>query len=149
MSSMPRYLEMLYCDDIREEVGSKASYMGVYSGELVVPTAPVVLPKLCVVAKASTDVDDPFERIELRIYSVKGNKETELLATGPIPIPGNPAQSNNTSRTVVQLNFMLAPFQITEDSLLRVKAFTEREELLGTSALRIRIAQPQATSTIQ
>ncbi len=141
MKNLPRYLEVIYCDDIREEVGSKASYMGVYSGELMVPSAPVVLPKLCAVAKLSTKVNDPFETVDVRIYAVKGEEETQLLSTGPVAIPSNLSETtNDNQRTVVQLNFMLSPFQITEDILLRVKAFTGREELWGSSALRIRVA---------
>ncbi len=145
MNRMPRYLEVIYCDDIRQEVGSKVSYMGIYAGELSVPAAPVVLPKLCVIAKLSTPVDDAFDSVDVRIYAVKGGEETPLLATGPVPVPQTAdLTANGETRTVVQFQFMLSPFHITEDILLRVKAFTGREELWGSSALRIRVSQPVA-----
>lgn len=150
MSNGSRYLEVIYCDDIREEVGNKFSYMGVYSGELTVPNAPVLLPKLCVVAKVITDIANPFESLEVRIVMVKGDDETEILSTGPIPFPADlPKQHDDSTRLMAQMTFMLSPFQISEETTLRVKAITECEELSGTTALRIRIVPPQASPTIQ
>src|SRR4030095_11746465 len=38
----------IFCDDIRQEVGGKFSYIGVYSGQMIIHgTCPVTLPKLC------------------------------------------------------------------------------------------------------
>lgn len=149
MNHASRHLEVIYCDDIREEVGHKVSYMGIYSGELTVPNAPVVLTKLCIAVKVATDIDDPFEALEVRIVKVKGDDETELLSTGPVSLPTELSGLDNSStRLVVQMNFMLVPFQIDEETILRVKAITEREELRGM-ALRIRIVPPPASPTIQ
>lgn len=150
MINGPRHLEVIYCDDIREEVGNKFSYMGIYTGELTVPNAPVLLSKLCVVVKVITDIDDPFENLEVRIVAVKGDDETEILSTGPIPYPADrPQPDAGSTRFMAQMSFMMSPFQITEETILRVKAITdEREELRGT-ALRIRIVSPPAFPTLQ
>ena len=143
MSHGPRHIEVIYCDDIREEVGHKMSYMGVYSGELSVPSAPVLLTKLCIAVKVVTDMADPFAALEVRI--VKGDDELELLTTGQIPGPGDMSSfDNGSTRMVAQMAFMLAPFQIEEETIIRVKAKTEREELRGM-ALRIRITPPPQT----
>lgn len=150
MINGPRHLEVIYCDDIREEVGNKSSYMGVYSGELTVPNAPVLLSKLCIVARATTDIDDPFESLEVRIVAVNGENEIEILSTGSIPLPAEqPQLDGGQTRMLAQMNFMLSPFQITEATTLRVKAITEREELRGATALRIRIVPPLPPPTIQ
>src|ERR1700675_16626 len=38
----------IFCDDIRQEIGGKFTYVGVYSGFMFIqPSFPVVLPKLC------------------------------------------------------------------------------------------------------
>lgn len=147
MNHGSRHVEVIYCDDIREEVGHKVSYMGIYSGELSVPIAPIVLTKLCIAVKVVTDMTDPFKELEVRI--VKGDDETELLSTGPIPGPSESTGFDNGSTFMVaQMAFMLAPFQIDGETILRVKARTEREELKGM-ALRIRVAQPPAQQQIQ
>lgn len=140
MSTTSRHIEVIYCDDIREEVGNKVSYMGIYSKDLFVPTAPVVLPKLCIAVKVVTDMTDPFRELEVRI--LKGEDEVELLTTGPIPGPPDDWTSeDNSTFMVAQMAFMLAPYQIDGDTILRIRARTEREDLKGR-ALRILVGQP-------
>ena len=40
------YGHTIFCDDIRREVGEKASYIGVYTGHMLVPgNFPLLLPK--------------------------------------------------------------------------------------------------------
>lgn len=146
MSDKVRHLEAIYCDDIREEVGNKLSYMGVYTGELTVPNVPVLLPKLCIAVTLITATGDPFESLEVRIVKAKGEEETEILSTGPIPLPTEaPVQLDGSTRLLLRLTFMLAPFQIDEETILRVKAKTEREELRGAAGLRIRVVPPTET----
>lgn len=142
MNQTPRHVEVIYCDDIREEVGNKHSYMGVYTDELTVPTVPVMLAKFCISVKVITNMEDPFEALEVRIVKVKDNEETDLLTTGPVNFLNQLSNiENGRSRLMVQLTFALAPFQIDEETTLRVKAITEREELRGM-ALRIRTSTP-------
>lgn len=40
---------MIICDDVRDEVGNKASFMGVYQKDIFVPKIPFIFPKLCFV----------------------------------------------------------------------------------------------------
>lgn len=140
MSATSRHIEVIYCDDIREEVGNKVSYMGVYSKDLFVPTAPIILPKLCIAVKVVTEITDPFKQLEVRI--VKGDDEVELLTTGIIPgLPTDWASEDNSSFLVAQMAFMLAPYQIEGNTVLRVRARTEREEIKGR-ALKIFVGSP-------
>jgi hypothetical protein len=140
VSTTSRHIEVVYCDDIREEIGNKVSYMGIYSKDLFVPTAPVVLPKLCIAVKVVTDITDPFKELEVRI--LKGEDEVELLTTGPIPGPPDDWSSeDNSTFMIAQMAFMLAPYQIDGDTILRVRARTEREDLKGRD-LRILVGPP-------
>ena len=140
MSTASRHIEVIYCDDIREEIGNKVSYMGIYSKDLFVPTAPIVLPKLCIAVNVVTDMNDPFKELEVRV--LKGEDEVELLTTGPIPGPPDDWTSeDNLTFMVAQMAFVLAPYQIDGDTILRVRARTEREDLKGR-ALRILVGLP-------
>lgn len=143
MSAGPRHVEVTYCDDIRQEVGNKMSYMGIYGSDMHVSTAPVLLAKLCIVVKVITNVDDPFEALEIRISSVKGSEETEILATGPVPIV-MPKTESDSRLYCAHYSFVLSPLQIDGDSSLRVTAKTEREEIRG-AGLRIQVIPPQAS----
>lgn len=41
------FLSVVYCEDVRPEAGNKISFLGVYSGALLVASVPAVLRKLC------------------------------------------------------------------------------------------------------
>ena len=64
---MDRYLQTIWCDDIRHEMSGKISYIGVYSSILFVPSFPITLPKLCVSIMLATSVAKPFEKLNIRI----------------------------------------------------------------------------------
>lgn len=151
MSNVSRHVEVIYCDDIRNEVGNKYSYMGIYTRELTIPNAPILLPKLCLAVKVVTDVNDPFESVMVQVIKVRGHEVTELVSTGTISLPPPTELSgldDDTTRISFEMQFVLSPFQIDEESTLRVKATTEREELLGV-ALRLKIVPPPPAPTIQ
>jgi len=151
MSNVSRHVEVIYCDDIRNEVGNKYSYMGIYTRELTIPNVPILLPKLCLAVKVVTDVNDPFESVMVQVVNVRDHEETELVSTGTISLPP-PTEllglDNDTTRLSFEMQFVLSPFQIDGESTLRVKATTEREELLG-AALRLKIVPLPPTPTIQ
>lgn len=147
MSQTPRHLEVIYCDDIRDEIGFKVSYMGIYSGELSVTAAPVLLTKLCIAVKAITDVSDPFQSLEVRVLRGEGEDEVELLTTGVIPsVSEIPNPTSSSTLLITPMAFVLSPFQIDGDTTIRVNARTERGELRG-EALRIRVVSPNLAAT--
>lgn len=151
MSNVSRHLEVIYCDDIRSEVGNKFSYMGIYTRELNIPSVPLLLPKLCIVVKVVSDINDPIESVVVRVVMLKENKEIELITTDSLTMPPSTelqGRDNDSTCVLTQMQFVLSPFQIDEESTLRVKATTEREELLGV-ALRLRVASPPTPPTIQ
>ena len=44
----PKFKFSILCDDVRQEVGNKLSFIGVYSKELHIPKTPFTFPKLCI-----------------------------------------------------------------------------------------------------
>ena len=136
MTTNSRHVEVTYCDDIRQETGNKVSLMGVYSTDLNV-TAPVMLARLCIAVKVVTDISDPFTSVSIRV--LQGEDHVEIASAGPIAIPEKPSV-DLVKNHYMALHFaiVLSPFQIEKDTILRVRALTEREELKGP-ALRIHI----------
>ncbi len=80
-----RHLEVIYCDDVRQEVGNKQSLIGVYPGDLYLEALPAVLPKLCMVATLVIPAAECYE--SLRIKAMQG--EHCLFESGDIPPPGD------------------------------------------------------------
>ena len=75
-----RYVHALWCDDIRQEIGNKPSFMGVYAGGLTVPSLPAILPRLSVYVWAITTIDHPFKKAELNITRDDGFLLAHLVA---------------------------------------------------------------------
>ena len=136
-----RFVHAIFCDDIRQEMGNKVSFMGCYQGELFVPFVPLMLPKLCVQVTVTTTVEQPLKALTVRL-----NQGTNQLAV--IEISGDelaraiPPATEDTTRLAASVGVMLAPFTITEPGELRVVVITEEGEMLGPR-LRLKV-MPQA-----
>jgi hypothetical protein len=97
-----RWVHTLWCDDIRHEVGNKPSFMGVYNGELVMPTVPGVLPRLAAYITIGTPRDRPFKKLSIRMEKndVAGNLgfmefSAEQLQETAAQILAKPLDSND------------------------------------------------------
>lgn len=130
-----RILTALYCDDIRQEVGNKMSFMGCYQSELFVPTAPIALPKLCVFITALTPKARPFKSLTLRVLL---DEKTEL-ARMEIPAEGlanlPEVQDDTATRRSISTAMVFSPFIVERSTVLRVLADTEEGKIIGPRLL--------------
>ncbi|MFM0435935.1 hypothetical protein PQQ84_05700 [Paraburkholderia strydomiana] len=131
---MTRVAYSQFCDDVRAELGNKLSVMGIYSGEIIVPSAPFVLARLCCVAACMTPVERPFSSLAFRL-AVDGTEiargeipEEQLKATmehvrskvsGPDPI----------SRISASMTLLLSPYMVTAPHIIKAYAIADGEEL--------------------
>lgn len=140
-----RFVTAIFCDDIRQEIGNKLSYMGCYQGELFVPMAPIALPKLCVFASVWTSKEKPFKSLTIRVVQ---DDKTEL-ARIEIPEEGIKEASQITDKTSTQKAFstaiVFAPFAIEKPTMLRLMATTEEGEIAGPRLL-IKVAPAQESA---
>lgn len=140
-----RFITAIFCDDIRQEVGNKFSYMGCYQGEILVQTAPVVLPKLCVFASISTPKERPLKSLMLRVVQ---DDDVEL-ARIDIPEKGLTETSQLVDKTFTRRNvntaIVFSPFVIEKATMLRLMATTEEGEITGPRLL-IKIAATQESA---
>lgn len=146
---MDRHIHVIYCDDIRLEVGNKQSLMGIYARELWIPECPIVLPKICIVVYISSPADEPFKTLILKI-----TKDDEVLIETPLigddlllrqqNIIENEDKDHPVRRIQLVGTYILSPFVVEKECVLRALAETESGELKG-QGLRIRVGQaPQA-----
>ncbi|HCL3802833.1 hypothetical protein ACEP1S_17610 [Pseudomonas aeruginosa] len=136
---MSRQISTLYCDDIRHELGKKASYIGCYSGTLYVPQFPTTLSKLCIFLKATTPSTDPFGKLKVRIAlndRVIGEQDVET---------DNEEDSEPDGKKrlqVVRIHFVFSPFRIKQEGIIRLTLTDERGEEYRDANLRIEVAEP-------
>lgn len=142
---MSRNVFTIFSDDVRHEVGGKVSYIGVYSGKMMVQSFPAALPKLCLTIKITTPSNKPFQKLIAKIY-----KDQEVIAEGEIPAlelqpkeESTEIDPSNGKLRSTQMGFVFSPFMIDGPCFLRVRVENEGKELRG-SGLRIEKA-PEGT----
>lgn len=140
-----RFVHAIFCDDIRQEMGNKVSFMGCYQGELFVPFVPLMLPKLCVQVTISTTVERPIKSLTVRLDQGANQLAAFEVASDDFSRSIPPAPESAT-RWSASVGVMLAPFSITEPGELRVVVITEEGEMLGPR-LRIKV-MPQADAVV-
>ena len=131
-----KQVQTIYCDDIRQEIGGKLTYVGVYSGSLLAAAFPVALPKFCVAVTVVADSFDPREPLILRIL-----KDDEVLAEREFSaselaelVPSAESAATDAASDRVQIVnsfFMFTPFQVDSACVLRVRVMLGNEELRG------------------
>lgn len=127
-------LHALWCDDIRQEVGNKPSFMGVYTGALVVPQLPLTLPKLCVWLTVTAP---PTLALQDLVVAVKLEGGGELLRLS-VPDELTPSEGAmpalNAGFQQVRLALELAPLNLAADAAaLTVEVSVQGEDAAATS----------------
>lgn len=135
-----RFVHAIFCDDIRQEMGNKVSFMGCYQGELFVPFVPLMLAKLCVQVTISTTVDRPIKSLTVRL-----DQGENRLAVIDVPVDdferSMPPVPEEEKRWSASVGVMLSPFNITEPGEIRVVVITEEGEMPGP-CLRLKVMPP-------
>ena len=135
----------IFCDDIREEVGGKSSYMGIYKGEMIVATDfPVILPMFAFAITYVEPIDLPTMPVTIRV-TLPDPTNTALIEI-ELPIEQLRAEFIKTvdpDSILFQstLDFKASPLLIAQEGSIKVSAIRNGEEIrLGS--LKIRKAEP-------
>ncbi|TPQ24916.1 hypothetical protein [Methylomonas koyamae] len=128
-----RYLHAIWCDDIRLEVGNKPSFMGVYIGGMQIPAAPFVLSKLCCQLWATTPIDKPFRKADIKISFDNGTVVGNMVMDDPAEaIESLDAASVEARTFIMNIGMNIIGLEIPENCrYLAVTMETESETLEG------------------
>lgn len=143
---MNRQVHTIFCDDIRQEISGKLSYIGVYSERMLVSPIPSVLPKLCLALSVVTPLTHPFHRLSVRVlknddeFAKREFTEAEL-STFVEALAESPDTERVNRVHVFRALFFFSPFQVDAPCTLKVRIDTEEDELRGIG-LRIEQAPP-------
>lgn len=100
------------CDDIRPEIGNKRSFVGVYTGNIIVPALPHTFPKLCfhLVFRGLKSGDS----INCRLLDSRGT-EILKLAQANIQLP----EKSEEVRCILEMG--ITGLQIKNDGMHRLE----------------------------
>jgi hypothetical protein len=138
-----RYGHVVFCDDVRQEIGEKFTIVGTYGGELTVfGTFPAVLPKLCAVAWMNSPVLNPIKHAKFTLSGTPLGDIREELDTGGIP--ENVPNFEGATRMDVMVTLSITPCIINEAGTVTVDVETEAG-ILTIGKLKIRTAPPESS----
>lgn len=123
-----RHLYALWCDDIRQEVGNKPSFMGVYTAGIVFPALPFTIPRLGAWLSVVSRVDEPLKSVTFRIRLDDGTILAEMQG-----VVGETRIRPGSTRMHVSGAFLLGPITFPEGcQYVEAVATTEDGDLQGS-----------------
>lgn len=136
-----KQLQSVFCDDLRQEVGGKLTYVGVYSSALWVAAFPTLLPKFVVAVTLIADSLPRIGEVEFTILRdaeviAERTLDTAALTSASLAALQGGTGSDSEKVQVVTAYFAFSPFQIDAPCTLRVRATVDGVEL---KALGLRI----------
>ena len=133
----------VFCDDIRNEIGGKCSYIGAYNGELLLPEIPSVLPKLGFAVQVVLPRIEESLKLELMIYFPSDELESPSIRF-PAKIDGIGADVNAQygdddvpPHAKMLQQIILSPVEIKKEGLIKVRAAVN-DEVIKCGILRVR-----------
>lgn len=127
---MYRYVHTIFCEDLRQEIAGKKSYIGVYGTELYVQKFPTIVPKLVIDINVVTEKENPFQHIHIDIFLLSKRIGDIDLPSEELKTLFNANKSHpDTTRAMLQLNTTLVPFVIEGPGLLEVIVTADGQEL--------------------
>jgi hypothetical protein len=129
MTYCPRFIHTLYCDDVRQEVGGKMTFVGAYQRQMQAEQpGELILPKLCIVITAQTPHEQPFKKLKIKLL-----RDDDVLQEVELPVEENtpPMITNGKPTKFDQFGVILTltNMKFEESATLRIRVETEGEEL--------------------
>ena len=146
MSIPGRYVHTIWCDDIRQEVGNKPSFMGVFIGGILLPAVPAALSRLGVYTWIVSPIEMPIKSLQLQVVRDDGLVLAEIKQEGP-PHSALPRVEDATRQQVL-VGVSMGPVEISEGCkwfVVKVKA--DGDELEGPK-LRITVDPASFAATM-
>lgn len=139
----PSFVDVIYCDDVRQELRNKFTLVGCYGPDLIVQkpeSPPVVLPRLCAFVRVVTDAERPFKSLVIRAFVAD-----ELLGQLEVPVGATEPPAEDTGPSVIVTHAVLnfVPFTVNDPpGILRVEVETDSGTIRG-QGLRIKYGQTE------
>lgn len=131
--SVEPFMLATFCDDVRQEVGNKLSFMGIYGANLVVPDFPTTLVKLCCIFTLRVPANKIPKAVVFRLV-----REQEVLFEAELS-PADDAEalvaarsgSTRSRHLTISTVAQVVGLQIPQSSRLNTIAIVDGKELHG------------------
>jgi hypothetical protein len=122
-----------YCDDVRQEVGNKLSYLGVYGPNLVVQSYPTSLVKLCCIFSLRVPMSSAPKHVVFRLLRDEEILFEAELSSSEFKDPGVSTLEDGGGSRVITISAIaqLVGFPVTQRCVLKARAMVDGKELRG------------------
>lgn len=130
------FMETIYCDDVRSEIGNKLSFMGIYGPNILLNEFPAVLSKLCAVMSLHMPAETQAETVTFFLY-----KDDEEIGRSTVHIGDvrkaatQPREFDDERRLTIRFIAQMAPFQLERSCRLKARAEVDGETVKGGTLL--------------
>jgi hypothetical protein len=113
------------CDEVAQGGLGKLAYLGIYSGEIIVPHLPFTLPQLFFVVRLRSQIDDPPQRFVVRIERPGMEPFTLDQSGAALPTTLPPVGATYFDAQAI---IRIAPFEIQTEGTVKVFVEDESED---------------------
>lgn len=132
------FVSTIYCDDVRQEVGGKHSFMGVYNSDMLIPEFPANIGKLCAQITVRLPIETRAENMVIKILNVE-----DIVAEIPLPegqlqamrkqILANESDPSELQFLGVVVGLQITPLLLDKPGKFRSIAVVDGNEVRGNS----------------
>ena len=128
---------VIFCDDVREEVGGKFTLVGVYNGIMyyMVPF-PTFMPKLAMRVSYVETPGESTEAVEIKVLAISSGHEAQILFSHLLPAEARdnvtaPPKLDEDSRVFLtaMFNIIISPLLVPGPCKISVRAYRGDVEL--------------------
>jgi hypothetical protein len=137
------YGTTVFCDDVRDEISGKKTYVGVYFNEMLIPSPfPALIPQFALAITYLEPLSDPVEQVSLKVFVPGESSDSELAADVVLPVDrvnsiDEKSKDPHAEYRAHIFHFKISPFFIAQEGYVKVRAFIgDREIRLGSLKVR-------------
>lgn len=132
----------IFCDDIRQEIGNKVSFAGIYQQSYLSPSPfPLTIQKLCVALFYAHYVSEEHEPVFFRVKLSDNDTpifETELPVDKMIEIaPTVTVAGGHVATLMTRFDLTISPLVVAQAATIEVQVFKGKDLKLEAGSLEI------------
>jgi hypothetical protein len=138
------YGTTIFCDDIRDEVTGKKTYVGIYPHDMVIPGPfPSLIPQFALAVTYLEPLDMEICPVTVKVYVPSEDGLGQLAAEIEIPLDRVDANYSKDMDPLAQyrailMGFKISPFLIVGEGYVKVRAYVKQEEIrMGSMRIRL------------
>ena len=137
------YGTTVFCEDIRDEIGGKKTYVGVYGADMIIAgSLPAIIPQFAFAVTLLEPIASANGPINIKIF-LPGLAGDELAVDIDLPVERHISANLNERDPAAEfigalMAFKVAPLVIVNEGHIRVRAYKDDREIrLGSIRVRV------------